>query len=104
MEDPKESGSVQAPAQEPAVLPPKSSAALYQMLLNIFIPGLGALIYTRFALFVPCLLLLGIAVAMIVLLDAWWKMLAIAVFILWWLVSAAGGIYYYLKDPWTRGS
>lgn len=91
----------ETPPGEVAVGKPKSSQALYHLLLNTFFPGFGSLLYGRIALLIPCILLLGGAIAMIVLFSDGAKLFSILLFFAWWLVSFLGGIYYYLKDPWA---
>lgn len=85
-----------------SVLPKKSSASLYQLLLNVFIPGLGALIYKRFGFWAVLTVLFGAAVAMIVFLPSLGKLFSILMFVVWYLVTILGSIYYYMKDPWAQ--
>ena len=79
---------------------PKSSACLYHLLLNVFIPGLGSLIYKRFGFWAILTALFGAAVAMIVFLPNLGKLFSILVFVIWYVVTILGSIYYYTKDPW----
>ena len=86
----------------PSVLPKKSSACLYQLLLNVFIPGLGALIYKRLGFWFVLTLLFGAAIAMVVVLPDYSKLFSTLVFGIWYLVALLGSIYYYMKDPWSE--
>lgn len=78
----------------------KSAKALYHLLFNVFIPGLGSLIYGRiFLLLVTAALFWG-GIAMIVMFDDWSKLYAIWMLVGAWVISFFGSIYYYAKDPW----
>ncbi|MBN2804041.1 MAG: hypothetical protein JXR91_13185 [Deltaproteobacteria bacterium] len=84
-----------------SVTKPKSSQALYHMIFNALLPGLGSLVYTRFLLFIPVVILFGIAVFMLITMNDWAKLYAFIILIVWWLVSFLGSVYYYMKDPWS---
>lgn len=79
----------------------KNSRALYHLLLNFFIPGLGSLIFGRIALFFFTFLFFAGGIGMIVFLDEWFKLFSILMLVGSWLISFFGSIYYYIKDPWT---
>jgi hypothetical protein len=81
----------------------KSSECLYHLLLNVFIPGLGSLIYKRFGFWAIIFVLFGISVAILVLAPSLGKLFSILGFAIWYLVSLLGSIFYYLKDPWGTG-
>ena len=91
----------ETPPGEKSVLPPKSSASLYHLLLNVFIPGLGSLIYKRFGFWAVILVLFAASVAMIVFLPSLGKLVSLLGFAVWYLVTLFGSIYYYMKDPWS---
>lgn len=80
----------------------KSAAALYHLLLNVFIPGLGSLIYKKIPLLVFTAALFWAGIAMIVFFDDWNKLFAIILLVASWIVSFFGSIHYYQKDPWNK--
>ncbi|MBN2525303.1 MAG: hypothetical protein JXR76_02840 [Deltaproteobacteria bacterium] len=85
-----------------SVMAPKSSAALYHLLLNVFIPGLGSLIYGRIGFWFVLTVLFGAGIAMIFVLPSLSRLFSIAVFLVWYLVAILGSISYYMKDPWSK--
>jgi hypothetical protein len=89
-------------SSKPSVSGAKSSQAIYHLIFNAVIPGLGSLIYTRFLLFIPLFIMFAGAVSMFIFMDSWSKLYAVIILVLWWITSLGGGIYYYLKDPWNR--
>jgi len=81
----------------------KSAECLYHLLLNVFIPGLGSLIYKRFGFWAIIFVLFGLSVAILVFVPSLGKLFSILGFAIWYLVSLLGSIFYYLKDPWSNG-